>query len=89
MEMDTSALLSSTLSSRLPLGSVLLLWLSKVKYDHENGYPVYVSVLIVLIRSQGCHDSSWRDAQCARPIPEYCNVSTADNFHLKSFIDDL
>ena len=27
--------------------------------------------------------------QCARPIPEYCNVSTADNFHLKSFIDDL
>ena len=28
-------------------------------------------------------------AQCATPIPEYFNVSTADNFHLKSFIDDL
>ena len=27
--------------------------------------------------------------QCAKPIPEYCNVSTADNFHLKPFIDDL
>ena len=30
-----------------------------------------------------------RFAQCAKPIPEYCNVSTADNFHLKPFIDDL
>ena len=28
-------------------------------------------------------------SQCAIPIPEYCNVSTADNFHLKPFIDDL
>ena len=30
-----------------------------------------------------------RCTHCARPIPEYCNVSTADNFHLKPFIDDL
>ena len=29
------------------------------------------------------------ESQCATPIPEYCNVSTADNFHLKPFIDDL
>ena len=33
--------------------------------------------------------SCYTKTHCARPIPEYCNVSTADNFHLKPFIDDL